>query len=78
MQKKIKNFRPTYPIFFQTFTGNEQFFFLGLIYCTEKYTEFLTNCHFAAWFSGDMPFWNDEGVASGLSGMTKGAVVMYL
>ena len=28
--QKNKNYRPTYPIFFQTVTGNKQYFFLGL------------------------------------------------
>ena len=29
--KKIKDYWPTYPIFFRTVTGNKQFLFLGLI-----------------------------------------------
>ena len=35
--KKIYFYRPTYPIFLQTVTGNKQFLFLGLISVDEDH-----------------------------------------
>ena len=35
--KKKKKYRPTYPIFFRTVTGNKQFLFLGLSCMTDRH-----------------------------------------
>ena len=46
MQKK-SFYRPTYPIFFRTVTGNKEFIFLGLVGCILNEFEYILGfrCH---------------------------------